>query len=174
MGHLELKNSSGWHRSRIERIDVFPFFSPDGTFRVEELQWMASFKDWRELMCFHFFFSPDGTFRVEGLQTPVDDIVQGLERIDVFPFFLLMGHLELKELQWMTSFRLEKLMCFRFFSPDGTFRVEELSGWHRSGLERIDVFPFFLLMGHLELKDSSGWHRSRIGEIDVFFLLMDI
>ncbi|GFY23314.1 hypothetical protein TNCV_3940101 [Trichonephila clavipes] len=79
------------------RIDVFPLFSPDGTFRVEGLQWMASFKDWRELMCFRFFF-------------------------------LLMGHLELKN----------------------------SSGWHRSRIERIDVFPFFLLMGHLELKDSSG------------------
>ncbi|GFY23348.1 hypothetical protein TNCV_3940441 [Trichonephila clavipes] len=93
MGHLELKNSSGWHRSRIERIDVFPFFfSPDGTFRVEELQWMTSFKDWRELMCFRFFLMG----HLE-LKTPVDDIVQGLERIDVFPFFLLMGHLELKD-----------------------------------------------------------------------------
>ncbi|GFS82212.1 hypothetical protein TNCV_250511 [Trichonephila clavipes] len=30
-------------------------FSPDGTFIVEGLQWMASFKDWKELMCFHFF-----------------------------------------------------------------------------------------------------------------------
>ncbi|GFY23322.1 hypothetical protein TNCV_3940181 [Trichonephila clavipes] len=81
---------------------------------------MASFKDWRELMCFRFFllmghleltpvddivqigmmcfrFSPDGTFRVDtSLDIPVDGIVQGLERIDVFPFFLLMGHLELK------------------------------------------------------------------------------
>ncbi|GFY23347.1 hypothetical protein TNCV_3940431 [Trichonephila clavipes] len=65
MGHLELKDSSGWHRSRIERIDVFPVFSPDGTFRVEGLQWMTSFKDWRELMCLFFF--------------------------------LLMGHLELKD-----------------------------------------------------------------------------
>ncbi|GFY23352.1 hypothetical protein TNCV_3940481 [Trichonephila clavipes] len=108
MGHLDLKDSSGWHRSRIgelmlERIDVFPFFSPDGTFRVEGLQWMTSFKDWRELMC--FVFSPDGTFRVEGLQ-------------------------------WMASFKdWRELMCFRF-SPDG----------------------------HLELKNSSGWHRSRIGE----------
>ncbi|GFW58755.1 hypothetical protein TNCV_379381 [Trichonephila clavipes] len=36
--------ATGWPSSRI----------------VEGLQWMASFKDWRELMCFRFF-SPDGT-----------------------------------------------------------------------------------------------------------------
>ncbi|GFW25383.1 retrovirus-related Pol polyprotein from transposon 17.6 [Trichonephila clavipes] len=44
---VQLKDSSGWHRSGLERIDVFLFFSPAGTFTVEGLQWMTSLKDWR-------------------------------------------------------------------------------------------------------------------------------
>ncbi|GFV02226.1 hypothetical protein TNCV_485471 [Trichonephila clavipes] len=48
---------------------------------------MTSCKDWKELMCFRFFSCWD----IYSSRTPVDDIVQGLERIDVFPFFLLMG-----------------------------------------------------------------------------------
>ncbi|GFS95136.1 hypothetical protein TNCV_2704861 [Trichonephila clavipes] len=35
----------------LERIDVFTFPYPYETVTVEGLQWMASSKDWRELMC---------------------------------------------------------------------------------------------------------------------------
>ncbi|GFY23349.1 hypothetical protein TNCV_3940451 [Trichonephila clavipes] len=88
-------------------------FSPDGTFRVEGLQWMTSFKDWRELMCFRFFLLMG---HLE-LKTPVDGIVQDWRELMCFRFFSPDGTFRVEGLQWMTSFKdWRELMCFRFFS----------------------------------------------------------